>query len=107
MNDKFSDRVSAMGDDPSQTDWARLRAMTDDDIEAAIEADDGTFALTPDDLQADGPGFKFALGDDNLWHWRFYADSGKLMAQSGIGYPNTLDAIAAADEFRSIIAKAA
>lgn len=107
MSDKFSDRVSAMGDDRSQTDRAYLKAMTEEDIEAAIEADDDTFALAPDDLRADGPGFKFALGDDNLWHWRFYDEQGASVAQSGRGYSTTMEAITAAEEMLRIFSKAA
>ncbi|SRR3989344_2089387 len=107
MSERFSDRVSATGNEAARSDWARVGAMTDSEIDAAIAADDDTFALTPADLQPNSPGFKFVDRGNQNWCWLFYGEEGQLLARSGQTYRNMVDAVAAADQIRRSFAQAA
>ncbi|GAA0639031.1 hypothetical protein GCM10009424_12210 [Sphingomonas ursincola] len=107
MSERFSDRVSATGNEAARSDWARVGAMTDSEIDAAIAADEDTFALTPADLQSNSPGFKFVDRGEQNWCWLFYGEEGELLARSGQTYRNMVDAVAAADQIRRSFAQAA
>jgi uncharacterized protein YegP (UPF0339 family) len=66
------------------TDWARVRALTDDEIEQAIRDDPDTFAMADGDVPpVRGLIFKDPQG---LWRWRLIAPTGEAIADSPRGY---------------------
>ena len=91
----------------SLTDWARLDAMTEDDIERAIE-DDPEWAAFNDvsDLQKRA-GFSLFRGPDDQWRWLLSDQSGLVIGQSTVAYRYKGDAIAAVRDLFENISKAA
>ncbi len=66
------------------TDWKRVRALTDEEIEEAIRNDPDTFALEEGEVPPfQGLTFRDPQG---RWRWRLIGPSGEAIADSPRGY---------------------
>lgn len=89
------------------TDWARLDAMTEDDIERAIEDDPEWAAFNDVSELQKRAGFSLFRGPDDQWRWLLSDKSGAVIGQSTVAYRYKGDAIAAVKDLFENIAKAA
>lgn len=107
----MSEKITRMrlGEAPreSLTDWARLDAMTEDDIERAIEEDPDWAAFNDvSDLQKRA-GFSLFRGPDDQWRWLLSDKTGAVIGQSTVAYRYKGDAIGAVKDLFETISKAA
>lgn len=82
----------------SSTDWARLRSLTEEEIELAIAADDDAYRLD-EFLGRTGASYRYVIYLDRSerWRWRLLAAGGEVIAVSGQAFPSR-DAVQAAIE---------
>jgi uncharacterized protein YegP (UPF0339 family) len=66
----------------SKTDWARVDALTDADIEAALQDDPDAVLLEPYALGT----FVIYRDTDGLFRWHLSLPNGQLLASSSEGY---------------------
>jgi uncharacterized protein YegP (UPF0339 family) len=82
----------------SRTDWARLRALTDKEIETAIAADPDSYKLTNSDLLGrSGASFRYEIYQDARrdWRWRLLSADGDVLALGAQAYTSRKDVEAA------------
>jgi uncharacterized protein YegP (UPF0339 family) len=82
----------------SRTDWARLRALTDEEIETAIAADPDSYELTSSDLLGrNGASFRYEIYKDSRrgWRWRLLSADGDVLALGAQAYSSRNDVEAA------------
>lgn len=73
----------------SRTDWDRLRALTDDQRDAAIDADPDSFALSDvEQIGRSGASANYLIYRDRAgqFRWRLRAADGEVLAVSPEGY---------------------
>lgn len=88
----MNERITRVGlDDPieSRTDWARLRSLTEDDLERAIADDPDTFTVHRRPVK-----MRFEVFQDkaNEWRWKLVHGNGSVIADSAEGYRDRRDA---------------
>lgn len=77
--------------DESQTDWARLSALTDPDIEAAIAGDEDSYAFEQGEkLGRKGASFRYQIYRDagRNWRWRLLSAQAEILAVGGRSFPS-------------------
>lgn len=91
--------------DQDRTDWARLRGLTDAEIEAAIAADADSFALEEDSA---GSATQYRVRKDKTggWSWSLVGADGKVLAVAPGSYATRAAVLAAIDRIRSVGARA-
>lgn len=75
-----SDAVS----EESRTDWARLRALTEDEIDEAIAADPDSYAIADHHLLGRrGGSFRYEIHRDSAgrWRWTLLSAGGEMLAR--------------------------
>lgn len=91
MNAKRSRIGLAAGSEESRTDWGRLGALTDDEIDAEIAADPDSYALFDRELLGrEGGSFRYEIYHDGAgrWQWRLLSSNGEVLARSGQSFPS-------------------
>lgn len=87
-----------VGAEGSATDWHRIRALTDDEIEAAVASDPDSYLLDgPEHLGRAGASYRYMLYRDPAgdWRWRLVSSNGGILAVGAQAYP-TREALAEA-----------
>lgn len=107
MSDKLTKVSLDTVFDSDGTDWARLDAMTEEDIERAIEDDPDWAAFNDLSDHQKRAGFLLVRGEDEEWRWVLRDASGTVVGQSTQGYRFKGDAIGAVKDLFENIAKAA
>lgn len=66
----------------SQTDWERLRSMSDEDIDAAIASDPDTWAIDDEELKRRPKPGRYEIYRDvgGQYRWRLLAADGSIVA---------------------------
>jgi len=75
----------------SQTDWSRLRALTEEEIEAAIAADPDTYVVTDSELLGrKGASFRYQVYrvKGREWRWRLMSADGEILALGAQAFPS-------------------
>jgi uncharacterized protein YegP (UPF0339 family) len=91
MNGKLTRIDSTAAADGSLTDWARIRALTDDEIDAAIASDPDSYSIDEAELLGrKGASYRYELYSDKAgaWRWRLLAADGNVLAVSGQAFPS-------------------
>ena len=84
-----------------ETDWKRLRGLTDEEIEAAVAEDSDSFLLEDADVPAiRGVIFRDSAGE---WRWRLIAPDGRAIADAPRGYTDRDEVDRAILELRDLI----
>jgi uncharacterized protein YegP (UPF0339 family) len=101
----MSDNIirTSSGADGDATDWDRIRALTDEQIEQAIASDPDTYAVKDAELLgARGTSFRYQLHRDGEGHWRWALCSaaGEVLAISGRSYASRQRVIEAIGKLR-------
>lgn len=89
-----------------RTDWARLRALTEDEIEAAIAADPDTFGLEDGEPQGrKGASYRYELHADSKgeWRWRLLDANGEILAVGGQSFSSRESLEAAITQLREAL----
>ena len=92
--------------DGSRTDWVRLRALTDEEIELAIAADPDAYPVEETDLIGRRKGsYSYQLYRDTAgnWRWALRSADGQVLAVSGKAFASRADAERAITELREAI----
>ena len=92
--------------DGSRTDWARLRALGDEEIDRAIAADPDAYAIEETDLIGRAKGsYSYQLYRDaaGSWRWALRSAEGRILAVSGRSFGSREDAELATSELREAI----
>ncbi len=85
------------------TDWNRVRALTDRDIDAAIADDPDAATLSDTEIaryQVAQVRYEITHGTDDRFHWRMIDQHGAVMAQDGGGFGSRTAALAAVEAVR-------
>jgi uncharacterized protein YegP (UPF0339 family) len=91
MNGKHIRSGSTVGDESSQTNWARLRALAEEEIETAIAGDPDSYSIDEAELLGrKGASYRFEIyhNRDGVWQWRLLASGGEVLAVSGRAFPS-------------------
>jgi uncharacterized protein YegP (UPF0339 family) len=90
-----------------RTDWLRVRALTDEQIDAAIAADPDSFAMG-DKQEGDQTKFVYLVYSDSVgkWRWRLEGSDGRVMAYGAETYATQKDAARAVAILRTAFRKA-
>jgi uncharacterized protein YegP (UPF0339 family) len=87
-----------------RTDWQRVRAMTDDQIDAAIASDPDTFAMDDKAATAKKPlDFVYFIYSDGggEWRWRLERSDGRVLAYGAEAYATQNDVTRAVAALRA------
>lgn len=90
----------------SRTDWDRLRALTDDQLEAAIDADPDSFAHSEfEQVGRSGASAHYLVYRDRTgqFRWRLRAANGEILAMSPEGYVSRQDVEDAITQLRDVM----
>ncbi|HEX6374889.1 MAG TPA: DUF1508 domain-containing protein [Allosphingosinicella sp.] len=85
MNGKPTKTGSAVAVDGSRTDWARVRSLSDEEIDAAIADDPDSYGIEEAELLGrKGASYRYELYCDRSggWRWRLLAADGEVLAVS-------------------------
>jgi uncharacterized protein YegP (UPF0339 family) len=85
-----------------RTDWARVRTLTDVEIDRAIAADSDTF-VAGDDERSIHVRFVVLRGENGSWSWRLVASDGEIIARGQSSFPSRTSALAAMENLRRAI----
>jgi uncharacterized protein YegP (UPF0339 family) len=94
MNARIARIGSPVDNEGSRTDWARLRALTDAEIETAIAGDPDSYELRESDLLGrSGASFRYEVYEDKgqEWRWRLLSANGEVLALGAQAYPSRDD----------------
>ena len=69
--------------DDDRTDWARLRELSDADIDAAMANDPDSFGLPRPASEA---AYEIYQGSARDWRWRLRVGDGQVVAETAVGY---------------------
>jgi uncharacterized protein YegP (UPF0339 family) len=75
----------------SRTDWARLRALTDAEIEAAITGDPDSYSFEQrEEIGRSGASYRYQIYREpgDTWRWRLLSAQGEVLAVGGQGFPS-------------------
>jgi uncharacterized protein YegP (UPF0339 family) len=88
MNGKTIRTGSVLDHKASQTDWARVKGLSDAEIDAAIADDADAYALDSEVLGRANSTYHYEVyGDDKRgFRWRLVAKDGKVLASSHSAY---------------------
>ena len=93
-----------------RTDWERVRALTDEQIDAAIAADPDTYAMGGelDQLRNNPLKFVYSVYSDSAgeWRWRLEGSDGRILAYGAESYPSQSEAVRAVGAVRTAFRKA-
>jgi uncharacterized protein YegP (UPF0339 family) len=106
MNAKLTRIASDAESDESLTDWARLRALTDEEIETAIAGDPDSYAIEQgEELGRKGASFRYQIYRDpgESWRWRLVSANGEILAVGGQGFPSRKAVAAAISSLRDAL----
>lgn len=72
----------------SLTDWDRLRELGDEEIDAAIAADESSYAIADGDrIGRVGAGYRYVVFRGEAgWQWRLVDSAGTILAESHGGF---------------------
>ena len=101
MSEKITKAGSGGAVEEDLTDWDRVRALTDREIEEAIRDDPDTFALEEGDV----PPFQGLIYRDRegKWRWRLLGPNGEAVADSPRGYADRAEVDRAIQALRKAI----
>jgi uncharacterized protein YegP (UPF0339 family) len=91
MSGKHIKNGSTVAAEASQTDWAHVRALTDEEIDAAIANDPDSYSIEEAELLGrTGASYRYELYCDKKgrWRWRLLAAGGEVLAVSGQAFPS-------------------
>lgn len=93
----------ALDEEPDgSTDWARLRGMDDEAIDAAIAADPDSYALDENDLRQGNSLYRYQIySAGHNWRWRLVAPDGQILAVSAENYASENAVMFAVDTVRT------
>ena len=104
----MSERITKIGLDEAsnggRTDWARLRSISDAELEAAI-ANDPDASLGPNVLLGSLQGLVFK-DSRGRWRWRLLGPGGQAIADSPRGYARRDDVDRSLRTLRELMASA-
>ena len=106
MSAKFTRIGLEEESEASRTDWARLRALTDAEIEAAIADDPDSYAFAQgEETGRKGASFRYQIYRDagDSWRWRLLSAKGEVLAVGGQGFPTRKDVRAAIANLRDAL----
>jgi uncharacterized protein YegP (UPF0339 family) len=106
MNAKLTRIGLDEGSEESRTDWARLRALTDVEIEAAIAGDPDSYSFAQgEEIGRKGASFRYQIYRDpgDSWRWRLLSAQGEILAVGGQGFPSRKDVQAAIAALREAL----
>lgn len=87
-----------------QTDWARLRAISDADIEKAIAEDPDTFEVSPKNFEKDvGARYEVFKDAAGRYRWRLQNAAGVVIAKSAQSYSSKDAVMSAIASLRSVL----
>ena len=92
--------------DGSATDWARLRALSDEEIETAIASDPDAYSIEEADLIGrPKSSYSYLLYRDarGSWRWALRSADGQVLAVSGNSFDSREKAEFAISELREAI----
>lgn len=92
--------------DHSQTDWLRLKAMGDADIDKAISEDKDAYLLSDTEmLGRDGASYRYELLKISAgsWGWRLLDGKGEAIALSNASFRSRELALAAVSDLRRAV----
>lgn len=91
--------------DGTRTDWARLRSLTDADIDAAIADDPDSYRVDTDLIGRRGGSYAYQLYADSkgTWRWALRSAAGEVLAVSGKSFATRASAEAALAELREAL----
>jgi uncharacterized protein YegP (UPF0339 family) len=91
--------------DASATDWQRIKALTDREIDAAIADDADSYAVSAMGLGHQKGRYTYNLyrDKDGAWHWQVVAQDGRILAAAAGGLATRELAQAAIAELRSTL----
>lgn len=79
------------GAEESRTDWARVRALTDAEIEAAIAGDPDSYSFAQsEETGRRGASYRYQIYREpgDTWRWRLLSARGEVLAVGGQGFPS-------------------
>jgi uncharacterized protein YegP (UPF0339 family) len=106
MNAKITRIGLEEGSEESRTDWARLRALTDAEIEAAVAGDPDSYPIAQgEEIGRKGASFRYQIYRDpgDTWRWRLLSAQGEVMAVGGQGFPSRKEVQAAIATLRDAL----
>jgi uncharacterized protein YegP (UPF0339 family) len=103
MSAKFTRIGLGEAAEESRTDWARLRALTDAEIEAAIAGDPDSYSFEQsEEIGRRGASYRYQIyrepGDS--WRWRLLSAQGEVLAVGGQGFSSRREVRAAIASLR-------
>ncbi len=105
MSGKTIRTVSDAVPKPTQTDWTRLKALSDDEIDAAIADDADAYALDSELLGRSGSAYRYQIYQIAPSHfgWRLVSADGRIFATSQEGFTSESEARSAIAEIRAAL----
>jgi uncharacterized protein YegP (UPF0339 family) len=106
MNAKVTRIGLDEGSEESRTDWARVRALTDAEIEAAVADDPDSYLLAQgDEIGRKGASFHYQIYRDpgDAWRWRLLSARGEVLAVGGQGFSSRKEVQAAIATLRDAL----
>jgi uncharacterized protein YegP (UPF0339 family) len=84
MNGNSIRKGLAVGNEGSKTDWNRVIALTDADIDAAIDSDADAYAIAGPQLGHSGSEYQYRIVRQKSggWRWILVARDGAVLATS-------------------------
>ncbi len=89
----------------TQTDWARLKSLSDDDIDFAIADDVDAYALETEVLGRRGSAYRYEVYQtiESQFGWRLVSSDGRIFATSDQSFASKGDALKAISEVRAAL----
>ena len=91
MNGKVTRIDLSAEPEGSRTDWTRLRALTDDEIEAAVAEDPDAYLFGEHELLGrKGASYRYEIHRDSggEWRWRLLSANGEVLAIGAQAFPS-------------------
>ena len=90
--------------DGDRTNWSRLQNLSDSALDAAIAADDDTFAV--DLTRTTTARYVIYRDSAGQWRWRLMSAAGDILARSGGAFGSKTAATVAVGAIRTALAQA-
>jgi uncharacterized protein YegP (UPF0339 family) len=90
---------------PTQTDWARLKSLRDDEIDAAIAGDADAYALETEALGRSGSAYRYEVYQlaPSRFGWRLVSSEGRIFATSEGAFASKAEVRKAIAEVRAAL----
>ena len=104
MSERITRVSLAEAVDGDRTDWVRLGALTDQQIDAAIEGNTDSFAMQTNQMST----ARYSVYQDGAgqWRWRLTDAQGQILARSGGSFRSRSAATTALAVVRAALAQA-